>query len=364
MPAKPAKPVKDPGPLKLLKALDHDRELGGAWFSPCGKYLLAMGCDALIYRWDVESWTKSALAAHDGWLSGIVFHPDRERMFSIDSWGRLNSWRYAEAAPKPLWSRGDTHKGWTKALAISPDGRLLATAGADQIVRLWSTSDGAPAGEFAGHASPVQSLAFSPDGLALVSGELKGIVKHWDLAARKVAREIDVKLLYLHPDSINDVGGVRHLSFVDAGRTLVCAGAQPMTSGFVTAKPVVLLLDWNSGKQTQMLQAADVTPQDGFAFDVTPHPSGHLLIACGGSPGRGVVWIWKPGQPAPAYANRELLHNRTISLHPDGVRVAVTQVGRGGGNGRKLDPRGEYLGNNASARVFELSMDKVGLPKG
>ncbi len=359
----PAKPVKDPGPLKLLKALDHDRELGGAWFSPCGKYLLAIGCDALIHRWNVDSWNKSTLAGHDGWVSAIAFHPDRQRMFSIDSWGRLNGWTYADENPKPLWTRPDTHKGWTKALAISPDGKMLASAGVDEIVRLWSTTDGAPAGELSGHESPVHSLAFSPDGLALVSGDLKGIVKHWDLATRKLSRDLQARPLYLRADNINDVGGVRRLVFIDDGHTLACAGAQPMTSGFVTAKPAVLLLDWQTGKQTQLLQAADVTAQDGFAYDVTSHPSDHLLIACGGSPGRGVLWIWKPGQPAPAHANRELLHCRTASLHPDGVRLAVTQVGKGGGNGRKLDPKGEYLGNTATVRVFELAMEKLATQK-
>src|SRR5437763_1157011 len=79
-------------------------------------------------------------------------------------------WDYAATSPQPRWLTREAHTGWMKALAISPDGRTLATCAGDRRVRLWSTENGALLRELNGHESPVFCLAFHPDGTALVSG--------------------------------------------------------------------------------------------------------------------------------------------------------------------------------------------------
>jgi WD40 repeat protein len=60
-----------------------------------------------------------------------------------------------------------THPG-VDAVAFSPDGTLLATGGSDRLARIWRTSDGGQVGA-AGHPVTVSKLAFSPDGHFLAS---------------------------------------------------------------------------------------------------------------------------------------------------------------------------------------------------
>ena len=54
------------------------------------------------------------------------------------------------------------HPGEILAVAISPDGRLVATAGDDRTIRLWDIATGSPVGEAMQHEAGVFAIAFSP----------------------------------------------------------------------------------------------------------------------------------------------------------------------------------------------------------
>lgn len=56
-----------------------------------------------------------------------------------------------------------------KALAFSPDGKTLATAADDKKVRLWSVPEGTLQATLTGPTQPLSSVAFSPDGKRIVA---------------------------------------------------------------------------------------------------------------------------------------------------------------------------------------------------
>src|SRR2546423_357823 len=79
------------------------------------------------------------------------------------------------------------HTGAVLAVAFAPDGRLLASGGQDDCVRLWRLPDGtagpATLEESAcldGHSGGVASLAFSADGRTLATGDWGRALRLWD----------------------------------------------------------------------------------------------------------------------------------------------------------------------------------------
>ena len=194
MPAKAkAKTPETAGPLdtKQVALLEHDRELFAARFSPDGKFLFAGSYDGNVYRWDVATNTKVSFTGHHGWIQGLVFHPDGKRMFTADSWGGISCWNYADVAPKPLWTRENTHPNWMHALALSGDAKLLATCGSDCILRVWSADDGSPKWESPVQPHDLHSVQFHPKEAALLVGDLFGNITHWDPNSHTPGRKLD-----------------------------------------------------------------------------------------------------------------------------------------------------------------------------
>ena len=69
------------------------------------------------------------------------------------------------------------------ALAYSPDGSILASAGDDAVVVLRDVASGRVVGRLEGHGDAVSCLAFSPDGRTLATGSYDRTVKLWDVAS-------------------------------------------------------------------------------------------------------------------------------------------------------------------------------------
>lgn len=89
----------------------------------------------------------------------------------------------AQESPPIVWER-QAHNGAIYDLAFSPDGQLIATAGADGVIKLWRASDGEPIATLSGHTSVVSSVAFSPDGSYLASGSWDCSIRVWSVVSR------------------------------------------------------------------------------------------------------------------------------------------------------------------------------------
>jgi WD40 repeat protein len=336
---------------KKLKAIDLDQQACMVRFSPDGKVLAAACFDRVVKRLDATTDQFTAMPSitgHDGWVQCLAFHPDGQRAYSADTWGRLLAWPIADQEAKPIWNVATAHDGWVRGLVVAPDGKTVATCGADKRIRIWAADDGKKQAEFSA-GEDIYCLHFHPDGKSLVSGDLKGVLKIWDLASGKSAREFDAKAMYLF-ERLQDIGGVRCLAFDKDGTTLACGGSQPKGGGFVEGTLLILLFDWTTGKVKETIKFG--AAPDGFVKDLHLHADGFVMGVSSGQPGNGKLFFINPGDKEPFFMTA-MPNCHSLALHPNGSRLAVSATNaNSAGNGRPLNANKEYPGNFTPIHIW------------
>jgi len=303
------------------KDLAHDSPLISCRFDPSGKFVFAGAQDYSVWRFDVETGKKTQLVDADAWVRGMAFDKTGTTLVTGGYDGRLIWWPVADEAPKPIRTV-DAHKGWVRAVAVSPDGSLLASVGNDLVVRLWNMADGKLVRQMPGHESHIYNVAFHPDGKHLATGDLKCNLMHWEVATGKQVRTWQAESLQKYDKTfIATIGGFRGMAFSPDGKYVACSGITKVTNAFAgIGNPSVVVFDWETGKkQIEHLSKAKLT---GVGWGITFHPDGTRIGISGGNSG-GYLLFWKPDGANEFHQLKLKDTARDLDLASDGLRVAT-----------------------------------------
>jgi hypothetical protein len=117
------------------------------------------------------------LKGHQGQVDAVAFSPNGLRLASAGTDSSLLIWDLATGRELRKLNR---HEAGVHDVCFSPDGRRLASASYDRTVRIWDIETGEERAVFRGHTAEVYRACFSPDGRRLVSTSEDGTARIWD----------------------------------------------------------------------------------------------------------------------------------------------------------------------------------------
>lgn len=171
-----------------------------------------------------------------------------------------------------------TGEGGINSVAFSPDGKVLASGGWDDTLRLWDVESGKQLRKIDAHKAMVGRVMFSPNGKILASrGGLDGTVRLWDPTTGA---------------PLNKFEGLSNINPWRFNHDLALAISPDNKILATTARGNLVFFDLTSGMETRRV------PGHVYGITLAYSPDGKLLASGGVDEGKDVysLCIWDPAE--------------------------------------------------------------------
>lgn len=283
--------------FKILS--DHAGPVNTVTFSADGKMLASGGYDHTVRLWDVVTGNElQKFEGHTEIVSCVTFSPDEKTLASAAADKTIRLWDMDTGKVLQIFvDRRDWICGVN--IAISPDGKILASAGSDTI-GLWDIATGKEIRRIKGPEAGVSDVDFSPDGKTLASACIDGTIRLWEVVTGKELWKLKrpneqiFRVIYPPDGKIlaAAAGGTIYLLDADTGKLIreinspgldICFSpdGRILASGFYE---IIHLWDVSTGNEVHRLNA-----HKSMIFSIAFSPDRNILASGGEEP---TIFLW------------------------------------------------------------------------
>ena len=280
---------------------------------PASSMIYCGSSDAHVYEFDLTAAEpqRRRLTGHRSYVSGAAMTDCGQLVTS--SWDRQLIWWDIESGN--LHRRVLAHDKWIRAVACSPDGKLVASVADDMVCRIWDSATGNLRRELRGHEeqtpqkypSMLFTCTFSPDGTHLATADKVGHIVIWEIETGRSVATVESPENYTW-DAVqrrHATGGVRSLRFSPNGDQLAVGGVGHIENiDGLRGASLVQIYDWRSGERVHKFENEEHT---GLVEDLHFLNEGSVLLAAGGAKKGFMHFI--------DVATDQFLHSESAPMH-------------------------------------------------
>jgi len=327
--------------VKPRAVLSHEHQLTSMAFRADGKVIVTGGFRGALgfaQIWNAETGEELGdPLKHKFGVVDVAISPDGKVIATASS--DESKWLWDVTTGQPLKEQGD-NQDRVSCVCFSADGRFVVTAGFDRTARVWNVSDRQPVGQPLKHDGEICAVEISADSATVATACLDGSARLWQLATGE-----PVTPLLIHEDQ------VRAVAISPNGKTVATASRdgtaklwQGETGGLVATlqhQQWVNDVVFSANGQFVATASRDQTARlwdtkNGAPISLAMHHQGDVvcvdisanseLLLTGSRDGNAQLWhagTGRPIGPAAKHAGEVTL----VAFSPDGKTAASASMG-------------------------------------